>query len=373
MNEEKTNAEVMNEIVTSSVTEAETPVVSVPVDLKDTEVAEATPQEDTSTFMDDLNLDDMNYVELSALMSDLQKNRSSLEGTFTLISHMKDVYTNASDLREAFDNAVASDPSLEKDREDVEDYINNTDKYIAKYQETIAKFDRSIAKLSAIIDERYGDVKKTMRFWDSQTIEYLVKLQKETYHKMEVGANLTAREVQRYKDTIHNCEEKLTAMDDRFDLKFWYDRSEMISHVKRIEKSIRKDFMKSLAITMQDIIRINSGVDKKSFMGIYGAICFDILEGADISIDEKRLGAQMFLASIAKVGKNPDTVIYATRLLNMIFSMNAKLYDYTDEGLDEVSMKAKIQEIILNYLKNTSSTTKKMYSRFMFSAKKNAK
>lgn len=368
MNEEMNKAEVMEG------TAIETPVVSVPVNPEDMEPAKSMETvEDTSTFLDDLDISSMNYVELTSLLGDLQKNMSAMQSTYSMISHMKEMYTNAEDLREAFDNAIASDPELEKDREEVEDYINNTDSYNAKYQETIAKFDRSISQLSSHIEERYGDVKKTMKFWDDQTIEYLEKLKREMYQKLEVGANLTAREVQRYKDIIHNCEVKLSAMDDRFDLTFWYNRSEIVSHIKRTEKNIRKDFMKSLAEIMQDIISINSGIDKKTFMGIYGALCFDILEGADIPIDEKRLGSQMFLASIAKVGKNPDTVIYSTRLLNMIFSMNAKLYDYTDEGLDESSMKKKLQEIILNYVKNTSSTTKKMYSRFIASTKKNMK
>lgn len=326
-------------------------------------------EDEDSTFLDDLNLLSMNYVELTALEKDLKKNRDSLSSTFETFNHMKTLYSDADSLKEAFENAIESDPSLESDREEMDKFIDNAAQYEEYCKKTLAKFDRSISRLEEYINSKFGNVKKTMSFWDDQTLDYLKKLKEETTRKLG-GPNLTAREIQRYRDIISNTDAKLKAMEDRFDLSFWMTRSTMTSHVKRIEKDVRKDFMKSLQESMWEISRFNSGIDSKSFMTLYVELA-RIIPYPDTSMtsNEKNLAAMMFLASIAKVGKNPNTVLYSSRLLNMIFSMQGNLYDY-DGDHDAEHMKEILRKILHNYLDTTSSVTKKMYERFEHSMKK---
>lgn len=328
--------------------------------------------EDTSTFLDDTKLSSMNYVELSSLLKDLKVNQQKFISSYELFRNMKAIYKDAEGMKEAFENAIKEDPSLEADRAEMEKFAEDSESYERTFQTTFGKFDRSISKVEHEIQERYGNVKKTMSFWDAQTIEYLNKLKTETEARLS-APNISAREIQRYRNTIHIAEAKLHAMEDRFDLNFWLDRSTMCTHVKRIEKAVRKDFSKALNTAMAEIHTFNAGIDSKTFMTLYIDLARIIPhEDNAMTQSEKNLAAILFIASIAKVGTNSNTVMHSSRLLNMIFSMDGDLYDY-DGDRDANHMKKIINKILRNYLDTASSNTKKMYERFEYSLKKNAK
>lgn len=344
----------------TTVAEMETPDLSLVV-------------EDT-TFVDETDLSSMNYVELSSLMKDLKANQQKLMASYELFRNMKAIYKDAEGMKEAFENAIKEDPSLEEDRAEMEKFAEDSESYEQTFQNTFGKFNRSIEKVNAEIQDRYGDVKKTMSFWDDQTLEYLQKVKSEMEAKL-TSPNITAREIRRYRDTIQIADAKLDAMEDRFDLKFWLNRSTMCTHVKRIEKMVRKDFTKALNESMKDIHEFNAGIDSKTFMSLYidlARIIPAICKETRMNQTESNLAAILFIASIAKVGTNPNTVMHSSRLLNMIFSMDGNLYDY-DGDHDANHMRAIINEILFNYFNTASSNTKKMYERFEYSMKKNAK
>ena len=168
---------------------------------------------------------------------------------------------------------------------------------------------------------------------------------------------------------------KLVAMEDRFEMKFWKERATLTAHIKRIEKDVRKDFLKSLADVLVGLHRINLGVTKESFVSFYSYL-FSL-----VPVDEKdqngvaigRLTALVFMASLVKVGKNPDTILYSTRLLNMVFGIMGETYDYTEESKDKETMIRTLTEILGLYKDAISSTTKKMYERYMYQMQKGSK
>lgn len=351
----------------SDATSAETTAV-------ETETPDLSLAVEDTTFVDETDLSSMNYVELSSLVKDLKANQQKLLSSYEIFRNMKAIYKDAEGMKEAFENAIKEDPSLEADRAEMEKFAEDSESYEETFKTTFGKFERSIAKVNAEINDRYGNVKKTMSFWDDQTLEYLSKVKAETEAKLS-SPNITARETRRYLDTIQIVESKMAAMDDRFDLKFWLNRSTMCTHVKRIEKMVRKDFTKALNESMKGLHAFNAGIDSKTFMNLYvelARIIPGICKDARMTQSERNLAAILFIASIAKVGSNPSTVMYSSRLLNMIFSMSGKLYDYEGDH-DEAHMSAIIDEILFNYLNTASSNTKKMYERFEYSMKKNAK
>ncbi len=363
----------MNENLNTPATEI-SDAISAKTTAAETEASDLSLAVEDATFVDETDLSSMNYVELSSLMKDLKANQQKLMASYELFRNMKAIYKDAEGMKEAFENAIKEDPSLEEDRAEMEKFAEDSESYEQTFQNTFGKFNRSIKKVNAEIQDRYGDVKKTMSFWDDQTLEYLQKVKSEMEAKL-ASPNITAREIRRYRDTIQIADAKLSAMEDRFDLKFWLNRSTMCTHVKRIEKMVRKDFTKALNESMKDIHEFNAGIDSKTFMSLYidlARIIPAICKETRMNQTERNLAAILFIASIAKVGTNPNTVMHSSRLLNMIFSMDGNLYDYEGDH-DANHMRSIINEILFNYLNTASSNTKKMYERFEYSMKKNAK
>ena len=331
-------------------------------------------EEDDTPLIDVSKLHEMNYVELTQLQKDLNKNRTDMVNTLEAVRHIRTIYSSAEEMKDALKNAIEADEQMKDSEEDMMKYLEDSEKYEAEFQKNLKKFDLVISLVETEIEERYGNVKKTMRFWDDQTIEYLEKVKKEAIHSLG-KPNITGREIQAYRDQIHNTELKLAIMEDRFEMKFWKERATMTAHIKRIEKDVRKDFLKSLADVLVGLHRINLGVTKESFVSFYSYL-FSL-----VPVDEKdqngvaigRLTALVFMASLVKVGKNPDTILYSTRLLNMVFGIMGETYDYTEEGKDKETMIRTLTEILSLYKDSISSTTKKMYERYMYQMQKGSK
>lgn len=340
----------------------------------DTPTDSTDEEEDDTPLIDVSKLHEMNYVELTQLQKDLNKNRTDMVNTLEAVKHIKTIYSSAEEMKDALKNAIEADEQMKDSEEDMMKYLEDSEKYEAEFQKNLKKFDLVISLVETEIEERYGNIKKTMRFWDDQTIEYLEKVKKEAIHSLG-KPNITGREIQAYRDQIHNTELKLAIMEDRFEMKFWKERATLTAHIKRIEKDVRKDFLKSLADVLVGLHRINLGVTKESFVSFYSYL-FSL-----VPVDEKdqnggaigRLTALVFMASMVKVGKNPDTILYSTRLLNMVFGIMGETYDYTEEGKDKETMIRTLTEILGLYKDSISSTTKKMYERYMYQMQKGSK
>lgn len=372
----------------------ELPIIPVKVDAKEEEIpqetadteeesvekvedtpTDSTDEEEDDTPLIDINkLHEMNYVELTQLQKDLNKNRTDMVNTLEAVKHIKTIYSSAEEMKDALKNAIEADEQMKDSEEDMMKYLEDSEKYEAEFQKNLKKFDLVISLVETEIEERYGDVKKTMKFWDDQTIEYLEKVKKEAIHSLG-KPNITGREIQAYRDQIHNTDLKLAAMEDRFEMKFWKERATLTAHIKRIEKDVRKDFLKALADVLVGLHRINPGVTKESFVSFYSYL-FSL-----VPVDEKdqngvaigRLTALVFMASLVKVGKNPDTILYSTRLLNMVFGIMGETYDYSEEGKDKETMIRTLTEILGLYKDAISSNTKKMYERYMYQMQKSSK
>lgn len=326
-------------------------------------------EEDYSDLVDMNALSTMNYVELTQTQKDLKTQRANMVSVYEAITNMKAIYPSIKDVQSAFKNAIEEDPSLAKDEEELNEFLENPEKYEREYQDNLKKMDYIIGIIDSYINERYGSIKKTMSFWDDQTIEYLAKVKIETVKAMD-RPNLTGREIRAYSDTISNVNAKLKAMDDRFELKFWKDRSELIGHIKSMEKNMRKNFIKNLSDIVVTMHRANSAITKDNFVLIFGFIQRILPDDLDAS--KKRVYAQLFLNSVCKVLKDPSQALYASRLLNMIFSIVDKSYDYSDEYSAE-EMEKKLSDIILTYGSHVSSNTLKMYDRYMREMQKKSK
>lgn len=342
--------------------------------VEDTPTGSTDEEEDDSPLIDINKLHEMNYVELTQLQKDLNKHRTDMVNTLEAVKHIKTIYSSAEEMKDALKNAIEADEQMKDSEEDMMKYLEDSEKYEAEFQKNLKKFDLVISLVETEIEERYGDIKKTMKFWDDQTIEYLEKVKKEAIHSLG-KPNITGREIQAYRDQIHNTDLKLAAMEDRFEMKFWKERAILTAHIKRIEKDVRKDFLKALADVLVGLHRINLGVTKESFVSFYSYL-FSL-----VPVDEKdqngvaigRLTALVFMASLVKVGKNPDTILYSTRLLNMVFGIMGETYDYTEEGKDKETMIRTLTEILGLYKDAISSNTKKMYERYMYQMQKGSK
>ena len=361
--------------VTDVSNEGDIVVCEIPQEeVKETPTDEVTPEkdvtiEDLKDLIDVEALYTMNYVEMTQTLKDLKNQRAAMVSMFEAITNMKAIYPSIKDVKEAFQNAVEEDPNLAKDEEDLNDYLENPEKYEKEYQENLKKMDTVIGIVDDAINEKYGSVKKTMSFWDDQTIEYLAKVKVESTKAMD-RPNLTGREIRAYTDTIHSVNAKLKAMDDRFELKFWKDRSELVGHIKNMEKSMRKDYIKNLSEILVTMHRANNAITKDNFVVIFGFLQKILPE--DLESSKKRVYTQLFLNSVCKVLKDSSQSLYASRLINMIFSIVDKSYDYTEEYSAE-EMKKKLSNIILTYGSHVSSNTLKMYDRYMHEMQKQTK
>lgn len=361
--------------VTDVSNEGDIVVCEIPQEeVKETPTDEVTPEkdvtiEDLKDLIDVEALYTMNYVEMTQTLKDLKNQRAAMVSMFEAITNMKAIYPSIKDVKEAFRNAVEEDPNLAKDEEDLNDYLENPEKYEKEYQENLKKMDTVIGIVDDAINEKYGSVKKTMSFWDDQTIEYLAKVKVESTKAMD-RPNLTGREIRAYTDTIHSVNAKLKAMDDRFELKFWKDRSELVGHIKNMEKSMRKDYIKNLSEILVTMHRANNAITKDNFVVIFGFLQKILPE--DLESSKKRVYTQLFLNSVCKVLKDSSQSLYASRLINMIFSIVDKSYDYTEEYSAE-EMKKKLSNIILTYGSHVSSNTLKMYDRYMHEMQKQTK
>lgn len=361
--------------VTDVSNEGDIVVCEIPQEeVKETPTDEVTPEkdvtiEDLKDLIDVEALYTMNYVEMTQTLKDLKNQRAAMVSMFEAITNMKAIYPSIKDVKEAFRNAVDEDPNLAKDEEDLNDYLENPEKYEKEYQENLKKMDTVIGIVDDTINEKYGSVKKTMSFWDDQTIEYLAKVKVESTKAMD-RPNLTGREIRAYTDTIHSVNAKLKAMDDRFELKFWKDRSELVGHIKNMEKSMRKDYIKNLSEILVTMHRANNAITKDNFVVIFGFLQKILPE--DLESSKKRVYTQLFLNSVCKVLKDSSQSLYASRLINMIFSIVDKSYDYTEEYSAE-EMTKKLSDIILTYGSHVSSNTLKMYDRYMHEMQKQTK
>lgn len=343
-------------------------------EVKEIPTEEVTPEkdvtiEDLKDLIDVEALYTMNYVEMTQTLKDLKNQRAAMVSMFEAITNMKAIYPSIKDVKEAFRNAVDEDPNLAKDEEDLNDYLENPEKYEKEYQENLKKMDTVIGIVDDAINEKYGSVKKTMSFWDDQTIEYLAKVKVESTKAMN-RPNLTGREIRAYTDTIHSVNAKLKAMDDRFELKFWKERSELVGHIKNMEKNMRKDYIKNLSEILVTMHRANNAITKDNFVVIFGFLQKILPD--DLESSKKRVYTQLFLNSVCKVLKDSSQALYASRLMNMIFSIVDKSYDYTEEYSAE-EMKKKLSDIILTYGSHVSSNTLKMYDRYMHEMQKQTK
>ena len=361
--------------VTDVSNEGDIVVCEIPQEeVKEIPTEEVTPEkdvtiEDLKDLIDVEALYTMNYVEMTQTLKDLKNQRAAMVSMFEAITNMKAIYPSIKDVKEAFQNAVEEDPNLAKDEEDLNDYLENPEKYEKEYQENLKKMDTVIGIVDDAINEKYGSVKKTMSFWDDQTIEYLAKVKVESTKAMD-RPNLTGREIRAYTDTIHSVNAKLKAMDDRFELKFWKDRSELVGHIKNMEKNMRKDYIKNLSEILVTMHRANNAITKDNFVVIFGFLQKILPE--ELESSKKRVYTQLFLNSVCKVLKDPSQALYASRLINMIFSIVDKSYDYTEEYSAE-EMKKKLSNIILTYGSHVSSNTLKMYDRYMHEMQKQTK
>lgn len=361
--------------VTDVSNEGDIVVCEIPQEeVKEIPTEEVTPEkdvtiEDLKDLIDVEALYTMNYVEMTQTLKDLKNQRAAMVSMFEAITNMKAIYPSIKDVKEAFQNAIEEDPNLAKDEEDLNDYLENPEKYEKEYQENLKKMDTVIGIVDDVINEKYGSVKKTMSFWDDQTIEYLAKVKVESTKAMD-RPNLTGREIRAYTDTIHSVNAKLKAMDDRFELKFWKDRSELVGHIKNMEKSMRKDYIKNLSEILVTMHRANNAITKDNFVVIFGFLQKILPE--DLESSKKRVYTQLFLNSVCKVLKDSSQSLYASRLMNMIFSIVDKSYDYTEEYSAE-EMKKKLSDIILTYGSHVSSNTLKMYDRYMHEMQKQTK
>lgn len=361
--------------VTDVSNEGDIVVCEIPQEeVKETPTDEVTPEkdvtiEDLKDLIDVEALYTMNYVEMTQTLKDLKNQRAAMVSMFEAITNMKAIYPSIKDVKEAFQNAVEEDPNLAKDEEDLNDYLENPEKYEKEYQENLKKMDTVIGIVDDAINEKYGSVKKTMSFWDDQTIEYLAKVKVESTKAMD-RPNLTGREIRAYTDTIHSVNAKLKAMDDRFELKFWKERSELVGHIKNMEKNMRKDYIKNLSEILVTMHRANNAITKDNFVVIFGFLQKILPE--ELESSKKRVYTQLFLNSVCKVLKDSSQSLYASRLMNMIFSIVDKSYDYTEEYSAE-EMKKKLSNIILTYGSHVSSNTLKMYDRYMHEMQKQTK
>lgn len=361
--------------VTDVSNEGDIVVCEIPQEeVKEIPTEEVTPEKDVT--IDDLKdlidveaLYTMNYVEMTQTLKDLKNQRAAMVSMFEAITNMKAIYPSIKDVKEAFQNAVEEDPNLAKDEEDLNDYLENPEKYEKEYQENLKKMDTVIGIVDDAINEKYGSVKKTMSFWDDQTIEYLAKVKVESTKAMD-RPNLTGREIRAYTDTIHSVNAKLKAMDDRFELKFWKERSELVGHIKNMEKNMRKDYIKNLSEILVTMHRANNAITKDNFVVIFGFLQKILPE--ELESSKKRVYTQLFLNSVCKVLKDSSQSLYASRLMNMIFSIVDKSYDYTEEYSAE-EMTKKLSDIILTYGSHVSSNTLKMYDRYMHEMQKQMK
>lgn len=361
--------------VTDVSNEGDIVVCEIPQEeVKETPTDEVTPEkdvtiEDLKDLIDVEALYTMNYVEMTQTLKDLKNQRAAMVSMFEAITNMKAIYPSIKDVKDAFRNAVEEDPNLAKDEEDLNDYLENPEKYEKEYQENLKKMDTVIGIVDDAINEKYGSVKKTMSFWDDQTIDYLAKVKVESTKAMD-RPNLTGREIRAYTDTIHSVNAKLKAMDDRFELKFWKDRSELVGHIKNMEKSMRKDYIKNLSEILVTMHRANNAITKDNFVVIFGFLQKILPE--DLESSKKRVYTQLFLNSVCKVLKDSSQSLYASRLINMIFSIVDKSYDYTEEYSAE-EMTKKLSDIIMTYGSHVSSNTLKMYDRYMHEMQKQTK
>lgn len=361
--------------VTDVSNEGDVVVCEIPQEeVKEIPTEEVTPEkdvtiEDLKNLIDVESLYTMNYVEMTQTLKDLKNQRAAMVSMFEAITNMKAIYPSIKDVKDAFRNAVEEDPNLAKDEEDLNDYLENPEKYEKEYQENLKKMDTVIGIVDDAINEKYGSVKKTMSFWDDQTIEYLAKVKVESTKSMD-RPNLTGREIRAYTDTIHSVNAKLKAMDDRFELKFWKERSKLVGHIKNMEKSMRKDYIKNLSEILVTMHRANNAITKDNFVVIFGFLQKILPE--DLESSKKRVYTQLFLNSVCKVLKDSSQTLYASRLMNMIFSIVDNSYDYTEEYSAE-EMKKKLSDIILTYGSHVSSTTLKMYDRYMREMRKQTK
>lgn len=361
--------------VTDVSNEGDVVVCEIPQEeVKEIPTEEVTPEkdvtiEDLKNLIDVESLYTMNYVEMTQTLKDLKNQRAAMVSMFEAITNMKAIYPSIKDVKDAFRNAVEEDPNLAKDEEDLNDYLENPEKYEKEYQENLKKMDTVIGIVDDAINEKYGSVKKTMSFWDDQTIEYLAKVKVESTKSMD-RPNLTGREIRAYTDTIHSVNAKLKAMDDRFELKFWKERSKLVGHIKNMEKSMRKDYIKNLSEILVTMHRANNAITKDNFVVIFGFLQKILPE--DLESSKKRVYTQLFLNSVCKVLKDSSQALYASRLMNMIFSIVDNSYDYTEEYSAE-EMKKKLSDIILTYGSHVSSTTLKMYDRYMREMRKQTK
>lgn len=363
MNEET----IVGKVISEETTTPNEKTVEATISIEETTDVSETPEEtveETATELDpeieaDIEkLHSMNYVELTNALHSIEDTRKQRTSVFAAFEQLRSLYSSMDEVKEAFENAISQDPTLEKDRDEIEKFMENSEAYEAEYKENLAKLDQIAGLINAELEARYGNIKKTMKFWDDETIEYLEKARKESITTLG-STTLSGREIQQYRDAIRSIDDKLKAMSDRFDLNFWKERSQMMPHIKGIEKAARKDFMKNLANVVISLHGINAGITTDNFNYLYSFIIGLVPDTAE----EKSLVAQIFLSSAAKVAKNHSTVLYTTRLINMIFAMMGGSYDYEEEDRNEAAMKARLSEILGAYDANISNSTRKMFAR----------
>ena len=73
-------------------------------------------EEDDTPLIDVSKLHEMNYVELTQLQKDLNKNRTDMVNTLEAVKHIKTIYSSAEEMKDALKNAIEADEQM-KDSE----------------------------------------------------------------------------------------------------------------------------------------------------------------------------------------------------------------------------------------------------------------
>lgn len=329
------------------------------------EVSSEEKIESEESVSSDINVEElhsMEYVELNNALQTINKNRKDLETSYAMVKQLQAVYTNAGDMREAFENAMLSDPELEKDQPEVEKFLSDPEEFDKEYQENAKRLDDLAAAINAELEERYGSIKKTMKFWDDETITYLKKVRSETEKELS-NPNRTSRERQFYRDNLHRIDLELRSMDDRFDMIFWVARSINTASIRRAEKDSRKDFLKNLVDCAKIIHKSNPGLTGENFHYFYSYLVTLVPDTVKV---EKTLVAQIFIRMLAKVSTKRETALYSTRFVNMVFSFLGDSYGYPDDDTEKskASIESKIQKILENIGNSITKNTQDMYSRY---------
>ena len=141
------------------------PIIPIKVDAKEEEVSQETADteeesvekvEDTPTDSTDEEEDDtplidvsklhkMNYVELTQLQKDLNKNRTDMVNTLEAVKHIKTIYSSAEEMKDALKNAIEADEQMKDSEEDMMKYLEDSEKYEAEFQKNLKKFDLVIS------------------------------------------------------------------------------------------------------------------------------------------------------------------------------------------------------------------------------------